>query len=228
MDLSTFLETSLPELPEEARNRLTQEYGLSEYIATVLTGDPPAIAMFDGAVQVANTQLGEKEQKKVPETAANFLCNVLFALVRESEIQRKHDGETSSVDDSVQYSMVNGTQLGELVALVLEGAISNNMAKQILTILYTEDHGKRPIQVANDRGFKLITDADELSKLCHEVIVNHPEELDRYKMGGKFATKITKFYVGKAMAESHGNAHPERLNEVLLDVLEEVAPGVDR
>jgi hypothetical protein len=29
------------------------------------------------------------------------------------------------------------------------------------------------------------------------------------------------------MAASRGNAHPERLNEILLDVLEEVAPDVD-
>jgi Asp-tRNA(Asn)/Glu-tRNA(Gln) amidotransferase B subunit len=37
---------------------------------------------------------------------------------------------------------------------------------------------------------------------------------------------MIKLFTGKAMAASRGNAHPERLREALLEVLEEVAPGV--
>lgn len=85
--------SALPELPEEARNRLQTEYGLSDYLANVITGDPPAIHMFDVAVAEAQSQLvvvGEKNNRMastaVPaETSvvvANLLCNELFALVR--------------------------------------------------------------------------------------------------------------------------------------------------
>jgi Asp-tRNA(Asn)/Glu-tRNA(Gln) amidotransferase B subunit len=92
MELEAFLASALPELPEEARNRLQTEYGLSDYLANVITGDPPAIHMFDVAVAEAQSQLvvvGEKNNRMastaVPaETSvvANLLCNELFALVR--------------------------------------------------------------------------------------------------------------------------------------------------
>jgi aspartyl-tRNA(Asn)/glutamyl-tRNA(Gln) amidotransferase subunit B len=225
-DLTTFLARNLPELPDDARKRLKDEYDLSDYLTGVLTSDPPAIKMFDAAVQSARDHVGEKIQSRVPEAVGNFLSNELFSLVRDSESQKRHE-ETGSVG-SIQHSTVDGQQLGELVALVLEGEISNTMAKQILNILYNEEHGKSPREVAGDRGFKLITDPEELAKICREVITDNPEELERYKMGGKFARKITKLLIGKAMAASRANAHPERLNEVLRDVLDEVAPDVDK
>jgi Asp-tRNA(Asn)/Glu-tRNA(Gln) amidotransferase B subunit len=162
----------------------------------------------------------------VPETVANLLCNELFALVRGP--QKSVEELLLGGEASVKYSKVNAEQLGEVAALLLEGSISNTMAKQLLKILYNEEeHGKKPRQVAKARGFELITNSEELAKLCHEVIEESPEEMVRYKLGGKFARKITKFLLGKAMASSRGNAHPERLNEILLEVLEEVAPECD-
>jgi aspartyl-tRNA(Asn)/glutamyl-tRNA(Gln) amidotransferase subunit B len=228
MDLEAFLASALPELPEDARNRLQAEYGLSDYLASVLTGDPPAIRMFDVAVAEARSQLvGEKIMATaVPETVANLLCNELFALVRGPQ-QKSVEELLLGGEASVKYSKVNAEQLGEVAALLLEGSISNTMAKQLLKMLYNneeEQHGKKPRQVAKARGFELITNSEELAKLCHDVIEECPEEMVRYKLGGKFARKITKFLLGKAMASSRGNAHPERLNEILLEVLEEVAP----
>jgi aspartyl-tRNA(Asn)/glutamyl-tRNA(Gln) amidotransferase subunit B len=111
LDLTTFLGTTLPELPDDARKRLKDEYNLSDYLARVLTSDPPAIKMFDEAVQSAREHVGEKIQSRVPETVANFLSNELFSLIRDSESQKKLE-ETGSVG-SIQHSTVNGQQLGE-------------------------------------------------------------------------------------------------------------------
>ena len=233
-----FLQSNLPELPDDARERLRQTYGLSEYLTGVITSDPPAIAFFDASVLEAKSQLNkntmsDREMRKIPETAANLLCNELFALVREFEMQRLiEDGlvETGggANDSSMRFSRVTGNQLGEVVALLLEGVISNTMAKQLLRVLYSEameeSSEASPRKVAKERGFQLITDAEELAALCHKAIDSSPKEMEKYKMGGKFATKITKFLLGKAMGASRWNAHPERLNEVLEEVLEEVAP----
>ena len=38
---------------------------------------------------------------------------------------------------------------------------------------------------------------------------------------------MTKFYTGKIMAESKGNAHPEILNEALMKVLDDIAPNME-
>ena len=257
--VEAFLEANLPELPDDARERLENEYGLSDYLAGVITNDPPAIAFFDEAVREARVQLqlqqvvGERDKRKIPETAANLLCNELFALVREFELQRLI--EEGLIDDaaaggggdsSMRFSRVTGYQLGEVVAMASEGNISNTMAKQLLRVLYSDAMEekeeelenessltiaststslvKSPRAVAQERGFELVTDENELASLCRTVIDSSPKEMERYKLGGKYSTKITKFLLGKAMGASHGNAHPERLNEVLAEILQEVAP----
>ena len=102
------------------------------------------------------------------------------------------------------------------------------MAKQLLKILYTEELGQNPRDVAKNRGFRLIVNAEELASICRDVIEENPEEMDKYKLGGKFSRKINKFLLGKAMQKSNMNAHPERLNEVMSEVLDEVAPDVEK
>jgi len=253
-DAEAFLEANLPELPDDARQRLRDDFGLSDYLAGVITSDPPAIGFFDESVREVQSQLAgcdtatisDREKRKIPETVANLLCNELFALVREFEMQRLIEeglvdatGRGGTSDSSIRFSRVSGFQLGEVVALVLEGTISNTMAKQLLRVLYShamefepEELSKSsfvrsPRDVAKERGFQLITDAEELARLCREAIEASPKEMERYRLGGKFATKITKFLLGKVMGASRGNAHAERLNEVLTEILEEVAPLAD-
>merc|ERR1712238_43475 len=243
--IETFLDEHLPELPDDARQRLIDNYGLSEYLASVLTGDPPAIKFFDESVHEAKQQLtrnknnshyGDREKRIIPETVANLLCNELFALVREFEMQRLikegllDDGGGGGGGDSssIRFSRVTGSQLGEVVVLLLEGSISNTMAKQLLRALYTDAIEKSttliisPRILARELGFQLITDPEKLAVLCREVISDSTNEMNRYKLGGKFAKKITKYLVGKAMGMSRGNAHPERLQEVLVEILEKV------
>lgn len=227
LDLAAFLEKSLPELPDDARGRLQNEYGLNQYVANVLTSDPPAIQLFDKAVSEAVSQAEEGSTKDLAQTVANLLTNELFALVREYETVKALEEEDGS-GASVKFSAVSGRQLGAVVVLLAQDTISNTMAKQLLRILYAEEKGKDPRVVANERGFRLITDSDTLTKICHAVIEESPEEMERYRMGGKFARKISKFLLGKAMQKSNMNAHPQRLNEVMMDVLDALEPDVEK
>ena len=242
-NVQKFLDDHLPELPDDARQRLIQRHGLSEYLASVLTNDPPAIKFFNESVHEARDQMaksessyyGEREKRKIPETVANLLCNELFSLVREFETKRlieegfleESGGSGVGHTSSIRFSRVKGSQLGEIVALLTEGSISNTMAKQLLKALYN-DTVKNSIQLtisprilAQELGYQLITDAEELADICHWTISNSPTEMERYKLGGKFAKKIEKYLFGKAMGKSCRNAHPERLKEILTEILEQ-------
>jgi aspartyl-tRNA(Asn)/glutamyl-tRNA(Gln) amidotransferase subunit B len=227
LEISQFLEASLPELPDAARERLQSTYGLSAYIANVLTSDPPAIRMLDEAVAEAANQTKRSIKTKVlAENVANLLANELFALVGEHELSKAM--EEDGAEASMRFSSVSAEQLGVVSAMLADGEISSTMAKHIIRILYTEEQGRDPREVANERGFKLITNKEAIEQICRTVIQENPIEMEKYRMGGKFARKITKFLLGKAMQEANGNAHPERLNEVMLDILDEIAPGIER
>jgi aspartyl-tRNA(Asn)/glutamyl-tRNA(Gln) amidotransferase subunit B len=220
LSVDEFVTKMMPELPEATVDRLKKDYGLPEDVAIVITGDPPAIAFYEEAVRVAQAALGG-ESKKLGKTVSNWLCNNLFGLVKEAA----EDEDLSSI----QQSTVSGAQLGELVVLIEEGIVSTPLGKKLLAAMYKEDVGKSPREISDERGWKVVSDMEQLKQICRDVTTDAQNEsqLEQYKTGGKQVRKMTKFFVGKAMGASRGNAHPELLQEALNEVLEEVAPGVE-
>jgi len=175
----------MPELPEAAKSRLQDDYNLDAYTASVIASDPPAIRIFDEAVKAANDSLiasdnttSEVSLKDVPTTIANLLCNELFSLIREDEEERRSDEIESFDTKDVPYSTVDGQQLGEIVALQLNGTMSATMSKKLVGILYHEEHGRRPSQVAQERGLQLISDMEALRNICRDIIDLNPESLE--------------------------------------------------
>jgi Asp-tRNA(Asn)/Glu-tRNA(Gln) amidotransferase B subunit len=239
--LHEFLSETLPEVPEAALTRFSSDYGLSQDESLVLTAHPSSIQLFDQAAAVALQQL--VGQKHVPHDVykimANLMCSHLFALVKETDDSNHHGKATTSsataIDDDhhddesmmvTNFSKISGQQLGEVVAMILEGRISKTMAKQILTILYHQDDiCKSSRQIAVEHGFELIVDPEQLRHLCRDIVAEHPQQVEEYKKGGKYIRRIENFLVGQIMAKTKSNAHPERLLETLQIVLEEVAPG---
>ena len=64
---------------------------MDDYTAAVIAGDPPAIQLYDQAVQTANSQrpLLVADKKSIPQTIAKFLINDLFALIRDDQEERR-------------------------------------------------------------------------------------------------------------------------------------------
>lgn len=220
-DLESFVETYLRELPEKATQRLMKEYGLQEYVALVITSDLPAVALYEDAMKEARASLGnDKTLSRLASDTANVLSNDLFALTKKYSTMLDEEGETT-----VQNSTINGQQLGELMVLIMEGTLSTTMAKKTLELMYTDEVGKSPRTIATERNWKMVSDLKLLKDLCRQVVQDpkHKSSLEQYRQGGKHITKMEKFFIGKAMAESRGNADPEILQHALQEVLQQLA-----
>ncbi len=235
--LEQFLSDELPELPEEAINRLMDEFDILEAAALVIVSDKPAISFFEEAVRICIENLkSESAMKMVAVSVSNWLCNDLFALVKESALRKETSpSDHSEIGDeehqhpiSIQYSNVSAERLGILVSLVLNEIVSTKQAKKLLNVMYTEDLVSDPHTIANERGWKLISDRTELKELCRKSILDpkHQKQLDQYSQGGKNVQKMKKYFIGKIMAASQGNAHPELLQDALDETLEEISPDV--
>ncbi|KAL9189398.1 hypothetical protein ACHAXT_009073 [Thalassiosira profunda] len=233
--LEDFIKHYLPESPEAAKARLVDEYGLNEDVGDVITGDPPAIALFEQAVATAQAEVPAEKSDEVATLAANWLCNDLFALVKKSATKGSGSSQTDEEESplnhpiSVECSPVEGNRLGMLVAMVANGLLSSSMAKKVLSLMFEEDHQSLPGEIAEANGWRVISDMDALVDLCEGVVLypRNASQLEQYKLGGKKVWKIEKFYAGKVMAASKGNAHPEKMKEALARVLEREASNPD-
>jgi aspartyl-tRNA(Asn)/glutamyl-tRNA(Gln) amidotransferase subunit B len=248
MSLSEFLTKNMPESAEDAMARLVEQYSLVESVAALIANDPPAIEFFEGAVSAAraeleadaialqhdevggSSQVAEDDISVVSSLVANYLCNDLYALIKKSAVE----GLSSSSNDedekraallnsiSVEQSTVNDKRLGSLIAMIVKGTITTSMAKKILTIMYNDDITSYPADIAMANGWEVISNMDILTQLCENVVYDpkNSKQLEQYKLGGKNTWKIEKFFVGKIMAQSEGNAHPEKMKKALACVLE--------
>ena len=76
-----------------------------------------------------------------------------------------------------------------------------------------------PRLVAQERNIQLITNADTLRELCITEMKKYPDEVQVYQKGGKFKMKMEKLFIGKVMSVTRGNAHPERLRDIVMECL---------
>jgi aspartyl-tRNA(Asn)/glutamyl-tRNA(Gln) amidotransferase subunit B len=228
----------MPESAEDATARLVNDYGLGESVALLIASDPPAIGLFEDAVTVATAELVQEGNDDdysgaavLSALVANILCNDLYALIKKSAIEEAGDDEDKRASllnsISADQSTVDSQRLGILVAMIANGTLTTSMAKKILSIMYKEDLSSSPRDIATRNGWEVISDMDVLTQLCTDVVHDpkNTKQLEQYKQGGKNTWKIEKYFTGKVMAQSNGNAHPEKMKEALASVLKKEVPN---
>lgn len=221
--LQQYIERNMPEMPEGAAARIITAYGLSEDVAGIISNDPPAVGFFEDAVSSARLEIVDGvDPASVPTLVANWLCNDLYALVRRKVLEAKNHPEEDNTPEeiTVELSSVDGNRLGQLVALVANETLTSSMAKRVLSTMFNEDSPSSPSDIATANGWRIIKDMDTLVELSQSVVFDpqNASQLRQFKDGKKI-WKIEKFFIGKIMAASKGNAHPELLKEALKTAL---------
>ena len=175
----------LPELPDEKKARFINEFGLTDYDASVLTAEVESAAYFEEVAQGRNGKL-----------AANWVINELFGRLKKED----HD---------ITDSPVSPAQLGGIIDLISSDAISGKIAKDLFEIVYTE--GGDPAQIVEDRGMKQVTDTGAIEAALDEIIAANPAQVEKAKVNPKLAG----WFVGQVMKATGGKANPKAVNELV-------------
>jgi aspartyl-tRNA(Asn)/glutamyl-tRNA(Gln) amidotransferase subunit B len=185
------VKSSLPELPQDRRDRFVTEYGLREYDAQVLTLTRATGDYFENAVKASGDG----------RATANWVVGDLMGLLK-------------AAGKDVTDSPVAAQHLGELVGLINKGELTGKLAKEILPKMFETGDSARAIM--DREGLKQISDTGALDAIVAEVIAANPKQVDQYK-GGK--TAVIGFLVGQVMKASRGQANPGVVNELLRSKL---------
>ncbi|UWQ23581.1 Asp-tRNA(Asn)/Glu-tRNA(Gln) amidotransferase subunit GatB [Leisingera aquaemixtae] len=180
---------SLPELPDEKKARFINDFGLSDYDASVLTADVESAAFFE-----------ETAKGRSGKLAANWVINELFGRLKKE-------------DHTITESPVSPAQLGSIIDLIASDAISGKIAKDLFEIVYTE--GGDPAQIVEDRGMKQVTDTGAIETALDEIIAANPAQVEKAKVNPKLAG----WFVGQVMKATGGKANPKAVNELVAKKL---------
>ncbi|RSO11265.1 Asp-tRNA(Asn)/Glu-tRNA(Gln) amidotransferase GatCAB subunit B [Streptomyces sp. WAC 06783] len=184
------LRQGLPELPRVRRNRLREEWGISEHdMQSILNA---------GAVDliVATTEAGADS-----------------AAARKwwmGELARRAN------EDGVELAALPITpqQVARVAALVAEGSLNDKLARQTIEGVLAGEGA--PDTVVEKRGLKVVSDEGALGKAVDEAIESNAAIADKIR-GGKVAAAGA--LVGAVMKATRGQADAARVRELILEKL---------
>jgi len=182
---------SMPELPDNMRDRFIEVYGLSYADASQLVAERELAEFFETTARLSSS----------PKIAANW---VLGEFTRELNNSGK----------SVAECLVSAEDLTELIKTVEAGSINNNQAKEVLVEMFAS--GKPPVGIIDEKGFEQVSDEGAIAKIVEEVIAANEAQVAAYRGGNE---KLFGFFVGQVMKASQGKANPKVVNELLKKAL---------
>jgi aspartyl-tRNA(Asn)/glutamyl-tRNA(Gln) amidotransferase subunit B len=183
------IEGSLPELPDDKRERFMRDYGLAAYDADVLVAERASADYFE---EVARGRDGK--------TAANWVINELFGrLNREAK--------------GIEEAPVSAAQLAAIIDLIAAKTISGKIAKELFDIVWRE--GGDPAAIVKERGLAQVTDASAIEAAVDAIIAASPDKAAQVKS----KPNLLGWFVGQVMKSTQGKANPQTVNALLKQKL---------
>jgi len=184
------IKKSLPELPDQKKERFINEYSLTPYEANILVSEKEISDYFEEVVKNSDKKL-----------AKNWIMGDLFASLNEKNI-------------SISESPVTSNKMAQLIDSISSGVISGRTAKEVFEIM--KETGEEPKKIIESKGLQQKSDPKELEKIIDEIILDNKDKVTQYKSG---KDKLFGFFVGQVMKASDGKANPKLVNEILKQKL---------
>ena len=184
------IKKTMPELPEEMKDRFEKNLDLSPYDSEKITSNRDVTKYFLELVDMgANAKL-----------SANWILGNLFSQLKDKDI-------------SILNSPILPEKLSALIIRIEDGTISNNAAKKVFEILW-ENSEKSVDLIISDLGLKQISDSSEIDSIVDEVLKNNVAMVEEFKSG---KDKAFNALVGQVMKVSKGKANPAQVSSILKE-----------
>ena len=145
------LQDSIPELPDQIKERFINEYSLSSYDANIIVSDKATSEYFEDVVK-----------NRSPKLVTTWVTGELFSILNKKNL-------------IIEDSPITSKQLGELVDNIENGKISNRQAKEVLEEMC--ESGKGALEIIDEKGLSQISDENEIESLVDNVLNSNPENL---------------------------------------------------
>ena len=185
------IQQTIPELPDQKKERYVREYKLSVYDAAQLTRYRRLAEIFENTVQLGGG----------PKEAANLLIGDCLRLLNV-------DGREAA------DLTLSPESLAALLKLVAAGTINKTTAKNVFERIYADNID--PVAYVKENGLEMVSDDGALDAMIDEVIAANPKSVADYQGGKKAALG---FLVGQIMKATKGKADAGKVNAKLAEKL---------
>lgn len=181
------IKSELPELPRQRGQRFVSDLGLSQSEAEILISDKSLADYFEQTAQASGNA----------KTSAHWILREVLGSLHE-----KHQ--------TISQMKIKPQQLAELIQLVEQKVVTAKIGKTIFNEMF--DTGATATTIIDQKGYKQVSDTDELEKIIDDVLEAHPNQVNEFQSGKE---KVFGFFVGAVMKITKGQADPDIVNDLL-------------
>lgn len=188
------VKSKMPELPNVMLQRFVRQYGLTLYDAGILTSSKTKAAYFEAVVY----RVGLAQAK----TAANWLMGEMTSLLNRERLD-------------ISQSPVTAMQLAMLLERIIDGTLSNKMAKEVFLTMWDEKNTDEVAivdHIIEAHGLKQISDTSALEAIVDEIFAANQQSVNEFRIGKE---KVFNALVGQVIKASKGKANPQHVSKLL-------------
>jgi aspartyl-tRNA(Asn)/glutamyl-tRNA(Gln) amidotransferase subunit B len=182
---------TMPELPAALRTRFVAEFGLAPVDAAQLSSSRELAGYFESV----NAALPAGQAK----LAANWLMGEVSATLNRE-------------DKDITESPVSAAALAALLSRIIDGTISNKIARDVFAAMWAGEHEGHPDTIIQAKGLTQISDSGAISAMVDAVLADNPAIVAEYRAGKQ---KAFNSLVGQIMKAAKGKANPQQVNDLL-------------
>ena len=186
------IRSEIPELAPERKLKYMEQYGLSDYDATILVKEKNVSDYYEQTIK----------DNVDPKEVSNWITSIVLGYLNKNNLL-------------IETFFLTPKMLSSLIQLVNEGKISSKQAKEVFYKSLEEE--KEPIKIVEASGMKQIGSSDEILKVIEEVLTEQPQGVEQYKAG---RTNIVDFLVGQVMKKTKGQANPAMARSMMIEEIE--------
>ena len=183
---------SMPELPEQKKQRYREALGLPEYDTEILTGNMAFVTLFEEAVKLCDS----------PKDVANWIMGEVMKLLND----------TGTLPEDMTLAP---EKLAVVIQMVKSGKINRGTGKTVLEKVFTD--GVDPESYVKENNLAQITDLSAIRPVLEEVIAANEKSVSEYKAG---KTQAMGYIMGQAMRALKGKAPAQEVQKLLHELLD--------
>ncbi len=180
------LRKTLPELPDQKKQRFRDDYGLGDSEIALLVADRDVADYFETAARGRDARV-----------CANWVTGQLAGALNRAGLD-------------IGESPVSARHLGGLLDLMEAGTISNRMAREVFDTMF--ETGDDPVSIVEAGGIRQVSDEGAIEAVIDEVLRGAAKQVEQYRSGNE---KVLGWFVGQVMKATRGAANPGTVNAIL-------------
>jgi aspartyl-tRNA(Asn)/glutamyl-tRNA(Gln) amidotransferase subunit B len=185
----------MPPLPRELRAKYTQQLGLSDYDAAILTDDKATALYYEAVIAGTSNYKG----------AANWVMGDVRSWMNERGL-------------TMEQFPISAERLAGLVQLIDAGKVSHSIASQKIFPLMLELPSATAEELAVANDLVQSTNEDEVVAIVAKAMAAYPDKVEAYRNGNK---GLLGLFMGEVMKGTKGKADPKRANDLVRKMLEQ-------